>query len=319
MVVSAPTPITAAAKPNVAIGAADITAAFFLVAVMSALGKSAVAVPTSMLVFFQTGISLMIFAPWAMQNGWSGLKTHRLPLHIVRAVGGLLSQALMFIAIKKMPLMNAVLLTNSAPLFIPLIALIWLREKISVGTLISLAVGFVGIMLILRPGRSLLTNPSAAIAVLSAVCSAIGLVAINRLSLTDSTQAVLVYYFLISSMITAPLMIFSWHMPDVADALRLVGVGFCLSGSQLLIILAYRHAKPERIAPFNYSVVVFSGLIGWIVWHATPTWLSLAGVLLVCLGGMLSTILASPNSRGHLLWPGHWNLPFLHARHQGHP
>jgi drug/metabolite transporter (DMT)-like permease len=79
----------------------------------------------------------------------------------------------------------------------------------------------------------------------------------------------------------------------------------------LLIIFAYRHAHPGRIAPFNYSVVIFSGLIGWIVWHDRPDALALVGVLLVSAGGILTTIKGGPNTRGHFGWIGHWNAERL--------
>ena len=82
-----------------------------------------------------------------------------------------------------------------------------------------------------------------------------------------------------------------------------------MAASQLLIILAYKHATAGRIAPFNYTVVIFSGLIGWVVWNNTPDWLSLAGVLLVTVGGVLSTKFGGPNSTGHLGWLGYWNHP----------
>src|ERR1700677_1938661 len=144
---------------NVPLGAALIVLAFLFVAIMSAFGKAA-GVSTSAIVFFQNFISLLIFLPWMLHHGISELKTKHLILHGVRGLGGVLSQALMFIAILKMPLMNTVLLSNSAPLFIPLIAWIWLREKITASTAISLAVGFVGVLLILKPGMSLLRNPA---------------------------------------------------------------------------------------------------------------------------------------------------------------
>jgi drug/metabolite transporter (DMT)-like permease len=303
--------IAPAKRPSTLIGAGYITAAFFLVAVMSALGKSVNHVPTAIIVFSQTFVSLVIFAPWALRGGVSALKTEHFVLHLVRAMGGLLSQVLMFIALRRMSLMGAVLLSNSAPLFIPLVAMVWLHEKIRPVTWFSLLIGFLGIVLILRPGPDLLKNPSAIIAAVAAVCSAVGLVAINQLSQTDSSQRVLIYYFFISSVLTAPFMILTWRTPDRVDALKLLGIGVCLAASQLLIILAYRHARPERIAPFNYSVVIFSGLFGWIFWGTTPGLLSVAGILLVCAGGILSTVLGGPNSRGHMLWIGHWNIPFL--------
>jgi hypothetical protein len=87
--------------------------------------------------------------------------------------------------------------------------------------------------------------------------------------------------------------------------------------AQLLIIFAYRYAKPGRIAPFNYSVVVFSGLIGWIVWHNRPDALALVGVLLVSAGGIFTTLKGGPNTRGHFGWIGHWNADLLHAQTLG--
>ncbi len=155
--------MTSQPAENVPLGAGLIVSAFLLVAIMSALGKAA-GVSTSAIVFFQNFISLLLFLPWILHHGVNELKTEHLLLHGVRGLGGVLSQALMFVAILKMPLMNTVLLSNSAPLFIPLIAWVWLREKISVSTAISLAVGFVGIQFILKPGASLLRNPAALVA-----------------------------------------------------------------------------------------------------------------------------------------------------------
>lgn len=293
---------------NASLGGLLIVLAFLCVAVMSAFGKSAANVSTGSIVFFQNFISLLLFLPWALRHGSSGIKTSRVWLHILRAVGGLLSQALMFVAVKKMPLMNAVLLTNSAPLFIPLITWAWLKEKISGIVWASLLVGFVGVMMILKPSAALLSDPAALLATSAAVFSAFALVTVNRLSTTETTERILFYYFLISSVAALPFAIATWKMPTAIEWLYLAGIGLTMAASQLLIILAYRHASAGRIAPFNYSVVVFSGLIGWFVWKNTPDLLSLFGVVLVSAGGILSTKFGGPNSRGHLGWIGHWNL-----------
>jgi drug/metabolite transporter (DMT)-like permease len=295
-------------------GAGLIMLAFLLVAIMSALGKAAT-VSTSAIVFFQNFISLVLFLPWVLSHGLAQVKTHHLPLHIIRGLGGLLSQALMFIAILKMPLMNTVLLSNSAPLFIPLVALVWLHEKISARMAISLLLGFVGVLLILKPGPDLLRNPAAVIATAAAVCSAIALVTVNRLSSTEPTDRILFYYFLTASVFTVPFLPLGWHWPKGWQWLCLIGIGLCQAGSQLLIILAYRYARPGRIAPFNYSVVVFSGLIGWIFWNNRPDVLAVVGVLCVCAGGILTTMNGGPNTRGHFGWIGHWNALFLHRTH----
>jgi drug/metabolite transporter (DMT)-like permease len=305
-----PAPIPA---EDVPLGAALIVAAFLLVAIMSALGKGA-AVSTSAIVFFQNFISLLLFLPWVLHQGVTELKTKHLLLHGVRGLGGVLSQALMFIAILKMPLMNTVLLSNSAPLFIPLVAWLWLRERITISTAISVAVGFIGVLFILKPGPGLLRNPAALVATAAAVCSAIALVTVNRLSSTEPTDRILFYYFLTASLLTAPFLPFGWHSPDARQWFFLLGIGVCQAASQLLIILAYRYAKPGRIAPFNYSVVIFAGLIGWIVWHNRPDALALVGVVLVSAGGILTTLKAGPNTHGHFGWIGYWNADRLHIK-----
>jgi drug/metabolite transporter (DMT)-like permease len=115
--------------------------------------------------------------------------------------------------------------------------------------------------------------------------------------------------------LTAPFLPFGWRWPSEGQWLFLLGIGLCQAGSQLFIILAYRYAKPGRIAPFNYSVVVFSGLIGWIVWHDRPDALALVGVLLVSAGGIFTTLMGGPNTRGHFGWIGHWNADLLQRKH----
>jgi drug/metabolite transporter (DMT)-like permease len=296
---------------NVPLGAGLIGGAFLLVAIMSALGKG-VGVSTSAIVFFQNFISLVLFLPWVLRHGLGEIKTSHLLLHGVRGVGGMLSQVLMFIAILHMPLMNTVLLSNSAPLFIPIVALVWLHEKVTASTAISLVVGFIGVLLILKPGRDLLRNPAALIATAAAVCSAIALVTVNRLSATEPTDRILFYYFLTASVFSVPFLPMGWRSPMLWQWAFLLGIGVCQAASQLLIILAYRHATAGRIAPFNYSVVIFSGLIGWIVFKNRPDATALLGVLLVSAGGVLTTMKTGPNGRGHFGWIGHWNAQFLH-------
>ncbi len=311
--IAQPAHATPTHKENATLGGILIVIAFLCVAIMSALGKAAANVSTGTIVFFQNFVSLLLFLPWIFRHGTSSVKTTRTWLHILRAGSGLLSQVLMFAAVKKMPLMNAVLLTNSAPLFIPLITWAWLKEKISGIVWASLLVGFVGVVLILKPSAALVSNPAALIATSAAVFSAFALVTVNRLSSTETTQRILFYYFLISSLASAPFAVMGWHAPTQREWMYLLGIGVFMAASQLLIILAYRHASAGRIAPFNYSVVVFSGLIGWWLWKNTPDMLSLLGVILVTMGGILSTKFGGPNSRGHLGWIGHWNHRFHHS------
>ena len=303
------TPIAARA-PNVLLGTLLIVLAFFSVAVMSAFGKAAAGVPTGMIVLFQNGISLVLLLPWALRQGKADITTTRLPMHLVRALSGLLSQALFFIAVKDMKLVDAVLLVNAAPLFIPLVVLIWLKTRITPAVIMSLVVGFVGVLLILRPSAALLANPAALLATAAALFSAIALVTVNRLSATDRPDTILFYYFLISTIAAAPFAIAGWRTPVGLEWGYLTGIGVFMAFSQLFIILAYQQSTAERLAPFNYSVVVFSGLIGWLIWHNVPDLVALLGIVLVCVGGILSIVFGGgpvkEHAMGHPIGQGHW-------------
>lgn len=286
-----------------------IVTAFFCVAVMSAFGKAATSVPSAVLVFFQNAISLVLMLPWVLADGVKGLRTTRLPLHVVRALAGLLSQALFFIAVKQMSLVDAVLLVNAAPLFIPLVVLVWLRTPIAPMVWAALLVGFAGVLLILQPSPALLANPAALLATAAAMFSAIALVSVNRLSSTEHPDVILAWYFLISTLAATPFALFGWVTPAGSDWWFLIGVGVFMALAQLFIILAYQYATAQQIAPFNYSVVVFSGLIGWLVWHHVPDLLALFGIVLVCAGGILAIMFGGHPGHGHALGHGHWQGP----------
>ena len=293
---------------DLSLGIVFIITAFLCVAVMSAFGKMLTSMPTGQIVFFQNAISLILLTPLVFRGGLDQIRTQRLPLHAVRAVAGLLSQALFFVAVKKISLVDAVLLANAAPLFIPLVALFWMRTRITPYVVASLLIGFLGVILILKPGMDLFSQPASVIALVAAFFSAIALVSVNLLSTTEKSDTILFYYFLISTLTTIPFAFWNWKTPHGAEWSYLLGVGLFMAFSQLFIILAYRHATASQIAPFNYSVVIFSGLIGWIFWGSTIGWISFLGILLVCIGGICSIIFSSGN---------HWKAPFFlsHGHH----
>src|SRR5262249_49997152 len=181
-----------------------------------------------------------------------------------------------------------VLLANAAPLFIPLITWLWLKQAIPAKLWASLGIGFVGIVLILQPGSQVFSWATL-LALAAGACSALALVAVGLLDTTEPAARTLAYYFFISSVLTAPFLVTDWTTPGVRGWLWLGGVGVTMALAQFLLILAYDQASAAALSPFNYSVVVFSGLIGWVAWGEVPNALPLVGVVLVCAGGVLAT------------------------------
>ncbi len=284
--------------------------AFLSLALIGAFAKAASpGVSSGTLVFFQFAISLVVLFPWMLRHGVQPLASHRLRLQLVWSIFGMLSQLLLFIALRYIPLVDAVLLANASPLFIPLVVWAWLKTRIEGALWVSLIVGFVGIVLILQPGAGMFSWATP-VALAAGVCSAVGLVTVSRLQTTEPPERMLFYFFLMSSLLALPLLATSWSPPDPRAWLYLLGIGICMALAQILQILAYHQASPSRLAPFNYSVVVFSALIGWIVWSEVPNLLSFVGAILVVVGGILST---------HHHTRAHGPLPMAGARQPAPP
>lgn len=282
---------------NVPIGAVFALMSFLCLAVMSAFAKVADGyAPTIVIVFFQNLICLAFIAPIALRHGLQPLKTRRVPMHLLRAAAGSASWFGLFFALSLMPLSNAVLLTYSAPLWMPLIGWIAVRQTIGGRLWLSMAVGFVGVVLVLHPSGASF-NIGALFAVGAAILLALALMSVRWLSTTEPTLRILFYYFLFSSLMILPFAIGSWTAIAAPGWAYMGAIGLCLLGSQVFIILAYRQATAVKLGPLIYSVIVFTALIDWLVWSRTPTWLEAAGMALVILGGLVAVIKSGDGGR----------------------
>jgi len=85
--------------------------------------------------------------------------------------------------------------------------------------------------------------------------------------------------------------------------------------TQLLIILAYRYASATQLSPFNYTVVIFSGILGWVLFGSVPDALAVTGTVLICAGGILSIEAGHVEGLGHMFGYGHWQSFWKMRRH----
>jgi len=295
-----------AAGHNLPLGIVLITVAFFCAAVMSALSKAASGVPPLLLLFLQYGISFLVFVPAAAKAGRTNLKTQHVWLQLFRSLAGSICQLLFFIAVGSIPLLDSVLLSNAAPLFIPMVVYVWFRKTVQPLVWISLMIGLAGIIMIIKPGPQMFHNPASLIALLAGLFSALALVATNRLAETEPPLRILIYNFGFSTLLLAPVCIWAWKPLTGRDWLLLLGVGLFYALTQYLIIQAYRYASATELSPFNYTVVVFSGILGWWLFGNVPDAVAVLGTVLICAGGILSIEAGHPEGHGHAFGSGHW-------------
>ena len=278
-------------KPNLIKGATLCVLGYLCIALMGAAVKAIpTTIPTLTVLFFQNLICLILTLPTVFKKGFSNLKTQHPFLHLTRDLAGLLSFFALFLVIRYIPLVDGMLLQNAAPLWIPFVVWIWIKSKVSSHVWWDVGIGLVGIILIINPGAEII-KPQILIGLASGILLAISLVAIRRLRLTDPTYRILFYYFLAGSILTLPFIIANWTTLNGYTLLLLIGVGILMYLGQFFITHSFLHAKASVLSPISYTAILFSGLLGWIIWNEIPTWMALVGMIFVIAGGITTIIL----------------------------
>ncbi|MEZ5572669.1 MAG: DMT family transporter [Halioglobus sp.] len=273
--------------------------AIFLSIIMVLLGSTAAAmtkyvsahVTTEAIVTVQYLVGTLMCLPRILRPGLQSLRTQRLGLHMVRGLVGVASFYLFYAALDNIPMLDAMMLRQSAPLSVPLVLWLWLREKVSASAWLPLMIGFVGIAIILRPTPTGLSWWHAG-GFLSALGLALSMVSTRKLATTEPTARILFYYCVISLACIAPFSVHDFSGLAALDWFAMLYIGFAIYLTLELYTRAYGMAPTAAIAPINYFAVVLAGLWGWLFWDQIPDVWSVLGSVLVILGGLLTIYLA---------------------------
>ncbi len=247
--------------------------------------------PTIQIVFIQNCVSLLIILPLSLRKGIKRLKTDCFPTHLMRDVFGVLSYYLYFVAIRYLNLVDATTLNYSAPFFIPIVWLIWMREKINIHVWWSIIVGFIGVAVILNPSRQIF-QLGFLFGLFAGISSAIALSALRVLNLKHEPMSrSLFYYFFIGTILSFPFAWVYWTNPTGMEWMEIVGIGAATAIGQILLTIAYRYGTASYLSPLGYVSVIYAGFISWVFFSSPPGFRSLLGTILIVLGGTLTYIL----------------------------
>lgn len=272
-------------------GAAYVLAGEVLLAIMGAIIKHlAPDVPNAVLVFLRNALGLAIIFPVLIaSNGFSGLKTNHVRFHLMRAVIGVSAMYCYFYSLEHLPLTNAVLLKLTAPFFIPVIALFWLKENTSRLTWLAIAVGFLGVAVILDPTAANTVDYFFVAAGLGgALLGATAKVTIRRMGVSEPSGRIVFYFGLFGTLVTAPAAFLTWQTPDWQTWMWMIALALCATCAQLLITTAYRIAPAGQIGQFTYASVVFAALLGWLFFMEPITVNQFIGSALIVGAGLLN-------------------------------
>jgi drug/metabolite transporter (DMT)-like permease len=271
-------------KPAKGIG--YILIAWLLFTVMMIFTRAAAkmaSLPTILL--FQNLIGVVSVIPWTIRHGIGYVKTERFGLILFRSVVSLMAYWMSFMAVQKISLLDTMLFSNSSPLWIPFVLLLWLKTPLKHVLWPGLVGGFLGIVLILKPGVDVI-NPGTLFALGAGVLQAVNMISLRQLSHTDRNHTVLFYYFVICSIVCLPLSLLTWNSLSFTVWIDVLIVGILFTLFQWTFVRAFHHAKASLLGPFCYSAVVYSVFIDWSLYGQIPDLLSWIGMGLVCAGGI---------------------------------
>lgn len=211
--------------------------------------------------------------------------------HISRALVGGTAMSLWFAALALLPLPDATAISFSAPLFTVALAAVILRERVRAYRWSAVVVGFLGILIILSPhlsGAAPTEEASlgAMLAFASAIFMALAMITVRRLTSTERTSTIVVWFAGVTSVFALMSAPFGWVVPDATDAVMLVAIGLSGGVGQILLTQSYRYADASTIAPFEYTTMLWTVLVGWIVFAEVPTLEVVGGAAIVIGAGV---------------------------------
>jgi drug/metabolite transporter (DMT)-like permease len=249
------------------------------------------------IVLFQSFIPFLFCLIEGYKQKNHSLKTKNVVLHFVRDASGFLTFLFLFLALKSISLGDAVLLQNSAPLWVPFIIIIWLRSKVPNYIWLGVVIGFIGVALVLKPDAGII-NVGSLIGVLSGIMSALAIVSLRQLvKCKEPDKRIRFYYFLFGTLIAAPFAWYYWVPLDKLDWILLTSTGVLMYVLIVLMTASFHFADSRVLATLSYFTIVFSYLIGWVVWKHVPGVLDFVGILLVIVGGCINIILEARNQK----------------------
>lgn len=239
--------------------------------------------PVLVISFWRNLFAALLFVPWAIRVGPARLVTRSVGLHIARAASLVLSSTSMFLAAAVMPIAEVTAISFTTPLFVVLLAALFLHEKLTMVRLVGLAAGFAGMLVMLRPGVA--AFDPAALWVLASAISFGGVVIFGRiLAQRDSPELMVALLSLCSVPLSLVPALFVWQWPDPVQLLWLLGMAVFGSLNMYGIVRSLKIAEASLSQPYDFLRLPATALVGFLAFAEAPdawTWL---GAAVICAG-----------------------------------
>ncbi|MDG1997101.1 MAG: DMT family transporter [Emcibacteraceae bacterium] len=222
-----------------------------------------------MTTFARTFLAICFLMPTFYTVGFKGLKTTRLKLHLFRGVVSAIAALASFYAVTVIPLASAVSYSFAAPVIATVLAVVFLKERIHLPRILAILLGFVGVLILLRPG-SVPFSAGVGAALLSSVAVAFAIICIRSLSQTDKANVVAIYSLFITLPISFVFALFAWSWPTPEQWGILAIIGLSAASAQYSISRAFSNSETTAIMPIDFVRLLFSAAIGYFFYSEVP-------------------------------------------------
>jgi drug/metabolite transporter (DMT)-like permease len=219
--------------------------------------------------FFRAFFSVLMLIPLMASGRVKPWHSKRLQGHFWRTTMGTLSMVLGFYAVSLLPLADATALGFSQPLFSVCVAAIVLHEKVRWRRWSATIVGFIGVLVMVRPGAGSL-QPGAVVALANALTVALSILLVRRLSDSETPLMILTQFAIWSTLLLAVPALWVWKWPSIWGWGLAVGISASATIGQYFWVQAFKAGEMSAVAPFEYLRLPFAVFIGWLIWGQTP-------------------------------------------------
>jgi drug/metabolite transporter (DMT)-like permease len=270
----------AALSPNTQ-GALWIVISCVLFSIMQAEVKLLGArLDTFQIAFFRCAFGLAVILPFMVKAGPAVFRTKRPLAHFLRGCLGASAMACGFYSVTHMPLADATAISFAKPLFMIVLAVLFLNEQVRWRRWSATAVGFVGVLIMVQPGSSEIGFASG-VALLGTFFVALVVVVVKKLAETESPLTILFSFGIISTSIMTIPAILVWQQPTWTEMAMLLAVGTLGSAGQACAVKGFKVGEATAVVPFDYSRLIFAGFIGYWLFADVPGIHTLAGAALI--------------------------------------
>ena len=231
-------------------------------------------------------VLIAIVANHAAGHKLRDMKTRNKLGHFLRALFGTASMLGLFYSLKLLPLADVTAIYYTAPLFITLISILFLKEQVRPYHWLALVLGLIGVLVIVEPGGDGVNLYGVGVALGSAVAYALAMTGLRVLGRTESSNVTVFYFSLQATIYTALPLPWVWQTPDLKSFILLVAGGIFAGMGQMCLTRAYQCAPASVVSPFGYATIVWATVLGFLFWSEVPRWTLFVGGALVIISGL---------------------------------